>query len=65
MTGTRKPQYTSFARESRIELDTRWQQDLSPIQIRAIEGDSAIRRYLGSLQIEMMEDGLTKRRAPR
>ena len=65
MTGTRKRRYTSFARESLIELDTRWQHDLSPVQIRAIEDDSAIRRYLGALQIEMTETGLTKRGAAR
>jgi hypothetical protein len=62
MAGTRKRRYAEMAKESRIELDTRWRDYLSSSQIRAIESDPAVVDYLRSLGVEMVESGLTMRK---
>ncbi len=57
--GTRKREYLDSSRQSRIELDLRWQDHLSADQRRRIETNRSVRRYLESIGLVLVDDGLT------
>lgn len=59
--GTRKRDYLDTNRQSRIELDLRWQAQLTASQRQRIEASAAIRRYLIRVGLALVDDGLTAR----
>lgn len=59
--GTRKRDYLAASRESRIEVDLRWQQALDPVDRATVENHRAIRRYLAGHGLTLTADGLTRR----
>lgn len=59
--GTRKRDYLDASRDSRIELDLRWQQSLSAADRAAVERHPGVRRYLAGHGLVMTGEGLTAR----
>ena len=59
--GTRKRDYLTATRASRIEVDLRWQETLGAADRAAVERHSGIRRYLAGHGIRLTADGLTAR----
>lgn len=58
--GTEKAEYQSASVDSVINLDVRWQTDLSAEDARAATEYEPLNRYLASLGLEFKADGLTR-----